>query len=70
MLRKRILRCVSLKGLFSLSLISVSPWRTERINQQYRDDVVNRVRMELRQEHEDHVEQLTVEHQQQLLQLQ
>lgn len=54
----------------SSSFISVSPRRTERINQQYRDDVVNRVRMELRQEHEDHVEQLTVEHQQQLLQLQ
>lgn len=54
----------------SLSFISVSPRRNERINQQYRDDVVNRARMELRQEHEDHVEQLTVEHQQQLLQLQ
>uniref|UniRef100_A0A3P9PMJ8 Centrosomal protein 152 n=1 Tax=Poecilia reticulata TaxID=8081 RepID=A0A3P9PMJ8_POERE len=44
--------------------------RTERINQQYRDDVVNRVRTELLLEHNAEVEQLTAQHQQQIQQLQ
>ncbi|KAK2842417.1 hypothetical protein Q5P01_012617 [Channa striata] len=44
--------------------------RTERIHKQYRDDVVNRVKTELMQEHNAQVEQLTVEHQQHLQQLQ
>ncbi|KAM4734564.1 centrosomal protein of 152 kDa isoform 2-T4 [Anableps anableps] len=44
--------------------------RTERINQQYRDDVVNRVRTELMLEHNAEVEQLTAQHQQQIQQLQ
>ncbi|KAM7414785.1 hypothetical protein PAMA_019547 [Pampus argenteus] len=44
--------------------------RSERINQQYRDDVVNRVKTELMLEHDSQVEQLTAQHQQQLQQLQ
>ncbi|XP_041853024.1 centrosomal protein of 152 kDa isoform X2 [Melanotaenia boesemani] len=44
--------------------------RAERIYQQYRDDVVNRVRAELMLEHETQVEQLTAQHQQQVQQLQ
>ncbi|KAK5619456.1 hypothetical protein CRENBAI_013841 [Crenichthys baileyi] len=44
--------------------------RTERINQQYRDDVVNRVRTELMLEHNAEVERLTAQHQQQIQQLQ
>ncbi|XP_043980958.1 centrosomal protein of 152 kDa isoform X1 [Gambusia affinis] len=44
--------------------------RTERINQQYRDDVVNRVRTELLLEHNAEVEQLTAQHQQEIQQLQ
>uniref|UniRef100_A0A096M8C5 Centrosomal protein 152 n=1 Tax=Poecilia formosa TaxID=48698 RepID=A0A096M8C5_POEFO len=44
--------------------------RTERINQQYRDDVVNRVRTELLLEHNAEVEQLTAQHQEQIQQLQ
>ncbi|KAM7396883.1 hypothetical protein PAMP_019888 [Pampus punctatissimus] len=44
--------------------------RSERINQQYRDDVVNRVKTELMLEHDGQVEQLTAQHQQQLQQLQ
>ncbi|KAM4554467.1 centrosomal protein of 152 kDa [Fundulus diaphanus] len=44
--------------------------RAERINQQYRDDVVNRVRAELILEHNAEVEQLTAQHQQQIQQLQ
>ncbi|XP_021163132.2 centrosomal protein of 152 kDa isoform X2 [Fundulus heteroclitus] len=44
--------------------------RTERINQQYRDDVVDRVRAELIQEHNAEVEQLTAQHQQQIQHLQ
>uniref|UniRef100_H2LKE7 Centrosomal protein 152 n=1 Tax=Oryzias latipes TaxID=8090 RepID=H2LKE7_ORYLA len=44
--------------------------RSERINQQYRDDVVNRLRTELVQEHEAQVEELTALHQQQVQQLQ
>lgn len=48
----------------------MSLWRTERINQQHRDDMVNWLRVELRQEHEAHMAQLAAEHQQQLLQLQ
>uniref|UniRef100_A0A3Q1FRK0 Centrosomal protein 152 n=1 Tax=Acanthochromis polyacanthus TaxID=80966 RepID=A0A3Q1FRK0_9TELE len=44
--------------------------RSERINQQYRDDVVNRVRTELMLEHDGQVEQLTAQHQQQLQHLQ
>ncbi|CAG05544.1 unnamed protein product, partial [Tetraodon nigroviridis] len=42
----------------------------ERINQQHRDDVVNRVRTELMHEHDVQVEQLTAEHQQQVHRLQ
>ncbi|KAF7224204.1 transcript variant X2 [Nothobranchius furzeri] len=44
--------------------------RSERINQQYRDDVVNRVRTELLVEHEAQTEQLTAQHRQQIEQLQ
>nr|XP_019934625.1 PREDICTED: centrosomal protein of 152 kDa [Paralichthys olivaceus] len=44
--------------------------RTERIHQQYRDDVVNRVQTELMLEHDAQVEQLTAQHQQQILLLQ
>ncbi|XP_040893864.1 centrosomal protein of 152 kDa [Toxotes jaculatrix] len=44
--------------------------RSERIHQQYRDDVVNRVRTELILEHDAQVEQLTAQHQQQVQQLQ
>ncbi|XP_073329008.1 centrosomal protein of 152 kDa isoform X2 [Pagrus major] len=44
--------------------------RSERIHQQYRDDVVSQIRTELMLEHDAHVEQLTEQHQQQLQQLQ
>uniref|UniRef100_A0A671VW88 Centrosomal protein 152 n=1 Tax=Sparus aurata TaxID=8175 RepID=A0A671VW88_SPAAU len=44
--------------------------RSERIHQQYRDDVVNQIRTELMLEHDAHIEQLTEQHQQQLQQLQ
>ncbi|XP_031611531.2 centrosomal protein of 152 kDa isoform X1 [Oreochromis aureus] len=44
--------------------------RSERIHQQYRNDVVNRVRTELMLEHDAQVERLTTQHQQQLQQLQ
>ncbi|XP_059391626.1 centrosomal protein of 152 kDa-like isoform X1 [Carassius carassius] len=44
--------------------------RDERTRQQFRDDVVNGVRMELMQEHTAHIEQLTHQHQQHLQQLQ
>uniref|UniRef100_A0A3Q2ZCN0 Centrosomal protein 152 n=1 Tax=Kryptolebias marmoratus TaxID=37003 RepID=A0A3Q2ZCN0_KRYMA len=44
--------------------------RTERIHQQYRDDVVNRVRAELAQDHDAQLEQLTARHQQQIQHLQ
>ncbi|XP_030587523.1 centrosomal protein of 152 kDa isoform X2 [Archocentrus centrarchus] len=44
--------------------------RSERIHQQYRDDVVNRVRTELMLEHDAQVEQLMAQHQQQVQQLQ
>uniref|UniRef100_A0A4W6CYR6 Centrosomal protein 152 n=1 Tax=Lates calcarifer TaxID=8187 RepID=A0A4W6CYR6_LATCA len=44
--------------------------RSERIHQQYRDDVVNRVKTELMLEHDAQVEQLMEQHQQQLQQLQ
>ncbi|XP_051546188.1 centrosomal protein of 152 kDa-like isoform X2 [Myxocyprinus asiaticus] len=37
--------------------------RYERTQQQYRDDVVNRIRAELTQEHTTHMEQLASEHQ-------
>nr|XP_046249227.1 centrosomal protein of 152 kDa isoform X2 [Scatophagus argus] len=43
--------------------------RTERIHQQYRDDVVNQIRTELMLEHDAQVEQLTAQHQQQVQQL-
>lgn len=56
--------------LHSLQYISASSWRSERINQQYRDDVVNRIRTELMLEHDAQVEQLTAQHQQQVQQLQ
>ncbi|XP_028264375.1 centrosomal protein of 152 kDa isoform X2 [Parambassis ranga] len=44
--------------------------RSERINQQYRDDVVNRVRTELMLEHTAQVEQIGSQHQQQVQQFQ
>lgn len=44
--------------------------RTERIHQQFRDDVVKRVRAELLQDHSAQVEQLTAQHQQEMQQLQ
>ncbi|XP_029910423.1 centrosomal protein of 152 kDa isoform X2 [Myripristis murdjan] len=44
--------------------------RSERIQQQYRDDVVNRVRTELILQHEAQIDQLTAQHQQQIQQLQ
>nr|XP_020477594.1 centrosomal protein of 152 kDa isoform X2 [Monopterus albus] len=44
--------------------------RFERIHQQYRDDVVNRVRTELMLEHDAQIEQLTAQHQQLVQQLQ
>ncbi|XP_065327415.1 centrosomal protein of 152 kDa isoform X3 [Pelmatolapia mariae] len=44
--------------------------RSERIHQQYRNDVVNRIRTELMLEHNAQVERLTTQHQQQLQQLQ
>ncbi|XP_012779154.3 centrosomal protein of 152 kDa isoform X1 [Maylandia zebra] len=44
--------------------------RSERIHQQYRNDVVNRIRTELMLEHDAQVERLTTQHQQQLQQLQ
>ncbi|XP_035013531.2 centrosomal protein of 152 kDa isoform X2 [Hippoglossus stenolepis] len=44
--------------------------RSERIHQQYRDDVVNRVQTELMLEHDAQVEQLTAQHLQQIQQLQ
>uniref|UniRef100_A0A3B4VJJ9 Centrosomal protein 152 n=1 Tax=Seriola dumerili TaxID=41447 RepID=A0A3B4VJJ9_SERDU len=43
--------------------------RSERIHQQHRDDVVNRVKTELMLECDTQVEQLTVQHQQQVQQL-
>ncbi|KAF4081363.1 hypothetical protein AMELA_G00160580 [Ameiurus melas] len=43
--------------------------RYERTQQQYRDDVVQRVRAELTQEHTAHIEQLTAQHQQHIQQL-
>ncbi|XP_013876974.1 centrosomal protein of 152 kDa isoform X2 [Austrofundulus limnaeus] len=43
--------------------------RAERIHQQFRDDVVNRARAELLQEHSVRVEQLTAQHQQEMQQL-
>ncbi|XP_053345692.1 centrosomal protein of 152 kDa isoform X1 [Clarias gariepinus] len=43
--------------------------RYERTQQQYRDDVVQRVRAELTQEHVSQVEQLTAQHQQHIQQL-
>ncbi|XP_031138543.1 centrosomal protein of 152 kDa isoform X3 [Sander lucioperca] len=44
--------------------------RAERIHQQYRDDVVDRVRTEIMLEYDAQVEQLTAQHQQQVQQLQ
>ncbi|XP_040018099.2 centrosomal protein of 152 kDa isoform X4 [Gasterosteus aculeatus] len=44
--------------------------RAERIHQQYRDDVVDRVRTELMLDHDAQVEQLTAQHQQLVQQLQ
>ncbi|XP_059192058.1 centrosomal protein of 152 kDa [Centropristis striata] len=44
--------------------------RAERIHQQYRDDVVDRVRTELMLEHDAQAEQLAAQHQQQVRQLQ
>ncbi|XP_019124783.2 centrosomal protein of 152 kDa [Larimichthys crocea] len=44
--------------------------RSERIHQQYRDDVVNQIRTELMLEHDAQVEELTAQHQQQIQQLQ
>ncbi|XP_076589326.1 centrosomal protein of 152 kDa isoform X2 [Chaetodon auriga] len=44
--------------------------RSERIHQQFRDDVVNQIRTELMLEHDAQLEQLTAQHQQQVQQLQ
>uniref|UniRef100_A0A3P8W0E9 Centrosomal protein 152 n=1 Tax=Cynoglossus semilaevis TaxID=244447 RepID=A0A3P8W0E9_CYNSE len=44
--------------------------RAERIHQQYRDDVVNRVKTELMLEHDAQIEELSDQHQQQVQQLQ
>ncbi|XP_075998728.1 centrosomal protein of 152 kDa isoform X2 [Genypterus blacodes] len=44
--------------------------RSERVHQQYRDDVVNRVKTELKMEHSAQVDRLTSQHQQQIQQLQ
>ncbi|XP_070827789.1 centrosomal protein of 152 kDa [Chaetodon trifascialis] len=44
--------------------------RSERIHQQFRDDVVNQIRTELMLEHDAQFEQLTAQHQQQVQQLQ
>ncbi|XP_055011387.1 centrosomal protein of 152 kDa isoform X2 [Boleophthalmus pectinirostris] len=44
--------------------------RSERVHQQHRDDVVQRIRAELIQEHTAQIEQLTQQHQQQLQDLQ
>lgn len=44
--------------------------RSERIHQQYRDDVVNRIRTELMVEHNAQIEQLNEQHQQQIQHLQ
>ncbi|XP_067292600.1 centrosomal protein of 152 kDa isoform X1 [Pseudorasbora parva] len=44
--------------------------RDERTQQQFRDDVVNRVREELTQEHTAHIEQIASQHLQQIQQLQ
>lgn len=55
---------------YSFKYISVFSWRSERINQQYRDDVVSRVRTELMLEHDAQVEHLTAQHQEQVQQLQ
>ncbi|XP_065813179.1 centrosomal protein of 152 kDa isoform X2 [Labrus bergylta] len=44
--------------------------RTERIHQQYRDDVVNRIRTELMLEHDAQIERLTSHHEQQVQQIQ
>ncbi|KAM7002587.1 centrosomal protein of 152 kDa [Tautogolabrus adspersus] len=44
--------------------------RTERIHQQYRDDVVNRIRTELMLEHDAQIERLTAHHEQQVQQIQ
>ncbi|XP_073687907.1 centrosomal protein of 152 kDa [Garra rufa] len=43
--------------------------RDERTQQQFRDDVVNRVRAELTQEHTAHIEQLASQHEQHIQQL-
>ncbi|TRY89273.1 hypothetical protein DNTS_014786 [Danionella cerebrum] len=43
--------------------------REERTQQQFRDDVVKRVREELTREHADHMEQLSSQHQQNIQQL-
>uniref|UniRef100_A0A8C2KYF2 Centrosomal protein of 152 kDa-like n=1 Tax=Cyprinus carpio TaxID=7962 RepID=A0A8C2KYF2_CYPCA len=43
--------------------------RDERTQQQFRDDVVNRVREELTQEHTAHIEQLSSQHQQHIQQI-
>ncbi len=52
-----------------VSLVKCSVFRDERTQQQFRDDVVNRVQTELMQEHTSHIEQLTSQHQQHLQQL-
>ncbi|KAI3371197.1 hypothetical protein L3Q82_023834, partial [Scortum barcoo] len=44
--------------------------RSERIHQQYRDDVVNQIRTELMVEHDAQIKQLTEQHQQQIQHLQ
>ncbi|XP_051917384.1 centrosomal protein of 152 kDa isoform X2 [Hippocampus zosterae] len=47
----------------------VAAQRSERINQQYRDDVVNRVRTELMLKHDAHVEHLTAQHEEHIQRL-
>lgn len=61
-LRRNVLACSN--------ACPVSSRRTERINQQHRDDVVNRLRTELGHEHDAQLQQLTAQHQQQVQQLQ
>lgn len=63
-----VLNQVNLTHWFMAEMCCVC--RAERTQQQYRDDVVNRVRAELTQEHTAHMEQLASQHQQHIQQLQ
>lgn len=53
-----------------IRMISFCSWRSERIHQQHRDDVVNRVKADLMLEHNAMIEQLTAQHEQFVQQLQ